>query len=51
VKAGADEAKFWLDSIAIAAYAGFRTHELNDIEKLIREHREEFLEAWNEHFS
>lgn len=51
VKAGGDQAKFWLDSIELASNYGFRAHELNEIEKIVREYRNEFLEAWHEHFS
>ena len=51
IKAAEDEAKFWLDPISLAFNHGFRGRELNEIERLIRQHREHFLEAWNEHFS
>ena len=49
VKAGSDQAKFWLESIVLAANYGFRGHELNEIERLIEENQELLLEAWNEH--
>lgn len=48
-KAGGDEAKFWLDPVQLAANYGFNVRELNEIERIVAEHREEFLEAWNEH--
>ncbi|PIV26774.1 MAG: hypothetical protein COS37_04675 [Anaerolineae bacterium CG03_land_8_20_14_0_80_58_20] len=51
VKVGGDQAKFWLDVIGLASNYGFRAHELNEIEKIVREYREEFLEAWYEYFS
>jgi hypothetical protein len=51
VKAESDQAKFWLDPIELAANFGFRAHELNEIERIIREHQTELIEAWNEHFS
>ena len=51
VKAGGDQAKFWLEPIEMASNYGFRAHELNEIEKIVREHSEEFLEAWHEYFS
>ena len=51
VKAGSDQAKFWLDVIGLASNYGFRAHELNEIEKIVREYRDEFLEAWHEYFS
>lgn len=49
IKAAEDQAKFWLDPIALASNYGFKAHELNEIERIIREHQIEFLEAWHEH--
>lgn len=49
VKAGSDQAKFWLDQVEMASNYGFRAHEMNEIEKIVREYRDEFLEAWYEH--
>jgi hypothetical protein len=49
VKAAEDEA--WLAPIQPAANYGFRTKELNEIERLVTEHQELLLETWNEHFS
>lgn len=51
VKAESDQAKFWLDPIELASNYGFRAHELNEIEKIILEHRDKLMEAWYEHFS
>lgn len=51
VKAEGDQAKFWLDPIELAANYGFRAHELNEIERIIRQYQNELVEAWNEHFS
>jgi hypothetical protein len=51
VKAGSDEAKFWLDPVQLAANHGFNGRELNQIQGIVEEHRGEFLEAWNEYFS
>jgi len=42
-------AKFWLDPIELARNLGFRPHELNRLERLVQENRQDFLEAWNEH--
>jgi len=50
IKAGGDEAKFWLTPIALATNHGFNGHELKEIEQLVEQHRVEFLEAWDEHF-
>lgn len=45
------EAKFWLDPIRLARSYGFSANEINNIEKLIVEHCELFLENWNEFFN
>ncbi|MCC7291125.1 MAG: DUF4160 domain-containing protein [Phycisphaerales bacterium] len=42
-------AKFWLDPVAMARSKRFAAHELTRIEKLIVDHQNEFLEAWNEY--
>jgi hypothetical protein len=49
VKAGGDEAKFWLDPVVLASNYGFNNRELNEVKDLIGRHLNEFLEAWHEH--
>jgi hypothetical protein len=49
VKAEADQAKFWLDPVGLAANYGFRANELSAIERLVREHQRMLMEAWHEH--
>lgn len=51
IKAGNNQAKFWLDPITLVANYGFRAHDLNDIERIIRQHKQMFLETWYEYFS
>lgn len=51
VQAAGDQAKFWLEPIRLAANYGFAARDLNEIERIIREHQSELLEAWNEYFS
>jgi hypothetical protein len=46
IQAAGDQAKFWLEPI----HYGFPARDLNEIERLIREHHDELLEAWNEYF-
>lgn len=41
------EAKFWLDPIRLARSLRFREEELSEIERILDEHRNEVLEAWN----
>lgn len=43
-------AKFWLEPVAQAAATGFRSNELRGLERLVRDNRESWLEAWNEYF-
>ncbi len=50
VKAGEDEAKFWLDPVALTANHGFNGRALSEIARLVEQHRAELLEAWDEHF-
>ena len=40
-------AKFWLDPVGLARNLGFSAHELRDIDRILREHEQELLEAWN----
>jgi Domain of unknown function (DUF4160) len=50
VKRDRQIAKFWLDPVALAKNRGFSEHELNDIGRLVRQHRSFLLEAWHEYF-
>lgn len=43
-------AKFWLNPVGLARNLGFSARELRQIERLIREHHQELLEAWNGYF-
>lgn len=50
VRAGNQEAKFWLHDVTVVVNAGFPAHELGDIIRHLRLHREQLVAAWNEHF-
>ena len=41
-----NEAKYWLDPIALARSGRFREHELNKIEKILKVHQSDILEVW-----
>ena len=44
-------AKYWLvPRVEFASNDGFADHELNEIRRIVEEHREVLLEAWHEHF-
>jgi len=45
-----DSAKFWLLSVRLARNLGFSPKELRAIERLVSEHRDILLEAWNDYF-
>ncbi len=51
IKAGECEAKFWLSSLEVASNYGFKTHELNEMKRILQEYQSDFLEAWDEYFS
>lgn len=51
IKAAENEAKFWLQPVRLAFNYGFRSKELSEIERLVREHQNELLEAWNGYFN
>lgn len=40
------EAKYWLSPVTLVKARGFRQHELNEIERIIVEHRNDLLEVW-----
>ena len=46
------EAKFWLEPlVALAVYHGLNQRRLNEIQKIVEEHKHEIIKAWYEHFS
>ncbi|MBW3636718.1 MAG: DUF4160 domain-containing protein [Armatimonadetes bacterium] len=51
VKAAENEAKFWLHPVRLAFNHGYRSHELNEVERLVRDNQTALLEAWNGYFS
>jgi hypothetical protein len=44
-------AKFWLDPVRLQNSGGFSRTELNRIQKLVDENREDLLRSWNEYFN
>jgi len=50
VIAAGKEAKYWLPSLRLAWNKGFRSGELKEIESIIADNLNLFLEAWNEFF-
>ena len=44
-------AKFWLDPVRLHRSGGFGSSEINRIQKLVEERREDLVRSWNEYFS
>jgi hypothetical protein len=42
--------KFWIGPVALARNLGFSPNELRRIERILVEHEQELLEAWNDYF-
>jgi hypothetical protein len=51
VRHGRKEAKYWVESLTLAWNRGYRAHELNEIERLIKEKRDLILTTWQEELS
>jgi len=43
-------AKFWLDPVRFAQSGGHSIPELRRIERIVRDHRDTYLESWREFF-
>ena len=50
VARGRAYAKFWMQPLALVRSRHFRSHELNELARLLEEHREEIERKWHEHF-
>ena len=45
------EAKFWLEpELALAQTSGFSAPEINELQKILEEHRDELATQWHRHF-
>ena len=43
------ECKFWLNPVHLASNRGIPLHRINEIEKIVFEHQNDFIEAFHEH--
>jgi hypothetical protein len=50
IERGGSGAKIWLEQVIVARNDGFAAHELGDMVRLVRERRDQLLEAWHVHF-
>lgn len=45
------EAKYWVEPIvSLATYHGLTPRKLNEVGKIVEEHKHEIIKAWQEHF-
>ena len=51
VDGGGRKAKIWLQDLRVAKNGGFNELELRRIVQIVTDHRDRFLEAWNDHFA
>jgi hypothetical protein len=42
--------KWWIDPVAMVEVEGFNVRERTKIESIVRERKQELLDAWNKHF-
>ncbi|NCO82977.1 MAG: DUF4160 domain-containing protein [Nitrospirae bacterium] len=46
------EAKFWIEPIvSLTVSHGLNPRKLNEIQKIVEEHKNEIIKAWQTHFS
>jgi hypothetical protein len=50
VDADDSTAKFWLAPVSLHYNIGFTPRDLRGIERIVTEHRQEFVEAWDAYF-
>jgi hypothetical protein len=51
VRSQGKQAKLWLDPVALQDAGRFKPHEMNEIIRMINEHRTQLMEAWRGFFS
>lgn len=44
-------AKFWLDPVRLQNSGGFARTEINRMQRLVENHREDLLRSWNDYFN
>lgn len=46
VRSGRKQAKLWIDPLSVAWMRGYRSHELSEIERIIRDNEDLIREVW-----
>ncbi len=50
VESGDNYAKFWLEPVQLAQSVGYNAKELNEIKRLVVNHKEDLKGKWHEYF-
>ena len=50
VTTGEKLVKFWLDPVELTTSKRLRSRELVELQAVVEQHRDAFLEAWHAHF-
>jgi hypothetical protein len=50
VDEGGATAKFWLEPVRLARSIGFAANDINAISRVVRDNREQLIEAWHGYF-
>jgi hypothetical protein len=50
IERGGETAKFWLNPVRLERSKGFNSRELNELQSIVKENREQLLERWKEFF-
>jgi hypothetical protein len=50
VESSGKYAKYWLEPVLLVKSRGYKSHELNEIHKIIEENFKILLEQWDEYF-
>jgi hypothetical protein len=43
-------AKFWIAPVGLSRNLGFRPRELAELERIVQDHQQRFVEAWRDYF-
>ncbi len=51
VEGAGGTAKFWLNPVFLARSAGFRSRDINEIQRIVEENRQALVDTWNAFFN
>ena len=51
VERDSNTAKFWLEPVRLQNSGGFNRNDINRLQRLVEDNREDLLRSWNEYFN